>query len=437
MTTSIKAPKTSNTEFISGRRSLLRSTAALTAATALGQSSFSWAAARDTIRIGYISPRTGPFSPFAEADDFIVDQIRKTIADGLVVGGKKYKVEILVRDDQSSPDRQSNLAAELINKENVDLMLAQVAIGPNASQQCELNGVPCISTVGPWQAWMFPLKGDIAKGFKSVFHFFWGLEDIADVYLDIWSGAQTNRIIGSAFSNDVPGNAMGDMKQGMPGAFAKAGYKIVDIGHFPVGADDFSSYIQTFKKENVEIITGLFNPPEWASFVKQSAQMGFKPKVATVAKALLFPGAVAALESRADGMSTEIWWTPAYPFRSSLTGQSAKQFADAYQAATKREWTQPMGVVHALFEAGVQALRDSGDPKDPVKVANAIRVMKHDTVLGRLDFTSSGIKNVSKIRVVGGQWRINANGKPEVFITHNRTAPEIPVQRKFEILKLV
>ena len=117
--------------------------------------------------------------------------------DGLTIGGKKYAVEILARDDQSNPDRQSNLAAELINKDNVDLMLAQVAIGPNASQQCELNGVPCISTVGPWQAWLFPLKGNPAKGFKNVFHFFWGLEDIVAVYEDIWKGAPTNKVIGS------------------------------------------------------------------------------------------------------------------------------------------------------------------------------------------------------------------------------------------------
>ena len=421
---------------LGGRRQLLRGAAALGAVAALGQAGKVWAADKDTIRIGYISPKTGPFSPFAEADDFILDQVRKSLADGLTVGGKKYKVEILARDDQSSPDRQSNIAAELINKENIDLMLAQVAIGPNASQQCELNGLPCISTVGPWQAWMFPLKGDPAKGFKSVFHFFWGLEDISDVYLDIWSAVPSNKAVGSVFSNDVPGNAMGDMKLGMPGAFAKAGYKVVDIGRFPVGADDFSSYIQAFKKDNVEIVTGLFNPPEWASFVKQSAQMNFKPKVATVAKALLFPGGVAALGPRADGMSTEIWWTPAYPFKSSLTGQTARQFADAYTAATKREWTQPMGVVHALFEAGIQALKASGNPKDPVKVADAVRVMKHDTIIGRLDFTSSGIKNVSKMRVVGGQWRVNAAGKPELFITNNKTAPEIPVQRKFELLKL-
>lgn len=417
------------------KRGFLKGAAALSASAALGPISTAWAADKDTIRIGYISPKTGPFSPFTEADDFILDQVRKALADGLTVGGKKYKVEILARDDQSSPDRQSNLAAELINKDSIDLMLAQVAIGPNVSQQCELNGVPCISTVGPWQAWMFPLQGDPAKGFKSVFHFFWGLEDIADVYLDIWREVASNKVVGAAFTNDVPGNAMGDAKLGMPGAFSKAGYKIVDIGRFPVGGDDFSTYIQAFKKENVEIVTGLFNPPEWASFVKQSAQMGFKPKVATVAKALLFPGAVAALGSRAEGMSTEIWWTPAYPFKSSLTGQTARQLADSYTAATKRDWTQPIGVVHALFEAGIQALKASGDPKSPAKVADAVRVMKHDTIIGRLDFTASGIKNVSKMRVVGGQWHLNAAAKPEIFITHNRTAPEIPVQRKFELLK--
>lgn len=418
------------------RRFVLRGGMALGAAGALAHSGMSWAADKDTIRIGYISPKTGYAAEFSEADDFIIEQVRKSLADGLVIAGKKYKVEILARDDQSSPDRQSNIAAELINKEGIDLMLAQVGIGPGASQQCELNGVPCVSTNTPWQAWMFPLKGDPAKGFKNTFHMFWGVEDIVDVFLDIWSSAPLSKVVGSAFSNDVPGNSMGDIKLGMPGAFAKAGYKIVDIGRFRVGADDFSSYIQAFKKNNVEIVTGLFSPAEWASFVNQSAQMGFKPKVATIAKALLFPSGVAALGARAEGMSTEIWWTPAYPFKSSLTGQTARQFADAYTASTKRDWTQPMGIVHALFEVGIQALKASGDPKDPVKVANALRAMKQDTIVGRIDFTSSGIKNVSKIRVIGGQWRLNPNGKPELFITNNKTAPEIPVQRKFELLKL-
>ncbi|WP_228142881.1 hypothetical protein, partial [Acinetobacter baumannii] len=75
----------------------------------------------------------------------------------------------------------------------------------------------------------------------------WGTEDIAAVYLNVWKDAGTNKVVGSVLSNDVPGNAMGDAKLGMPGAFAKAGYKIIDVGRFPIGADDFSTHIQAFK----------------------------------------------------------------------------------------------------------------------------------------------------------------------------------------------
>ena len=415
------------------RRRFLGQTAAVAAAATLGTPrAFG---ADNTIRIGYISPRTGPFAPFSEADEFIIGQVKKSLAGGLSIGGKRYSVEILARDDQTSSDRASNIAAELINKDNIDLLLCNSAVGPGAPQQCELNGVPCVSTMTPWQAWLFPMKGDPAKGFKSAFHFFWGIEDIGNVFLDIWSSLSTNRVLGTAFENTVPGNAMGDAKLGMPAQFAKAGYTLVDAGRYSLGADDFSTHIQAFKKANVELITGLFNPPEWATFMKQSIQMGFRPKVATVAKAFLFPSGVAALGQRADGMSTEIWWTPSYPFQSSITGQTARQLAQAYTAATKREWTQPLGVNHALFEAGIGALKASGDPKNPKAVTDALRTLKQETLIGKLDFGGSGIKNVSKIRVVGGQWRLSAQGKPEIFITHNRTAPEIPTERQFELLK--
>jgi len=424
-------PKDSSTSL--ARRHFFKKGAAIAAAATLGTPQAF--AADNVVRIGYISPRTGPFAPFSEADDFIIDQVRKSLAGGLSMGGKRYSVEVIARDDQTNSDRASNLAAELINKDNIDLLLCNSAVGPGAPQQCELNDVPCVSTMTPWQAWLFPMKGDPSKGFKSAFHFFWGIEDIGGVFLDIWSGLSTNRILGTAFENTVPGNAMGDPKLGMPAQFAKAGYTIIDAGRYPLGADDFSTHIQAFKKANAEVITGLFNPPEWATFMKQSIQMGFRPKVATIAKAFLFPSGVAALGPRADGMSTEIWWTPSYPFRSSITGQTSRQLAEAYSTVSRREWTQPLGVNHALFEAGIAALKASNDPKNPKAVAQALRTLRQDTVIGTLDFAGSGIKNVSKIRVVGGQWRLNAQGKPEIFITHNRSAPEIPVERPFEALK--
>jgi hypothetical protein len=56
------------------------------------------------------------------------------------------------------------------------------------------------------------------------------------------------------------------------------------------------------------------------------------------------------------GLSTEIWWSPSHPFKSGLTGQSAKELCGAYEHSTGRPWTQPIGFQHALFEVAIDVL---------------------------------------------------------------------------------
>ena len=41
-----------------------------------------------TIKIGHVSPRTGPLAGFGEADGFILEQVRGILGKGLTVGGK-------------------------------------------------------------------------------------------------------------------------------------------------------------------------------------------------------------------------------------------------------------------------------------------------------------------------------------------------------------
>ena len=69
--------------------------------------------------------------------------------------------------------------------------------------------------------------------------------------------------------------------------------------------------------------------PAFSNFWAQAAQQGYKPKIATIGKAMLFPSAVESLGPRGKNLTVEVWWTPAYPFKSSLTGQSAAQLCDA------------------------------------------------------------------------------------------------------------
>ncbi len=71
-------------------------------------------AADPVIKLGHVSPRTGPLAGFAEADDYVLAGIQKALAGGIENNGKSYQVEIISKDSQSNPNRAAEVASELI-----------------------------------------------------------------------------------------------------------------------------------------------------------------------------------------------------------------------------------------------------------------------------------------------------------------------------------
>ena len=386
------------------------------------------------IKIGHVSPKTGPLAGFGEADGFIIDQVKTILAKGLAVGGKTYPVEIVTKDSQSSGTRASEVASELILHDKVDLLLA--ASTPDttnpAADQAEVNEVPCITTNCPWQPYFFGRNGDPAKGFTWTYHFFWGLEDVIAAYLPMWDSASTNKVVGGLFPNDADGNAWGDPQRGLPPALTKAGYQLHDPGRYQLMNNDFTSQISQFKAAGADIVVGNMIPPDFATFWSQAAQQGFHPKIVTIGKALLFPSVVASLGPRGDGLTTEIWWTPDFPYKSGLTGQSARQLTDAYVDATRRPWTQPIGYQHALFEVAIDVLKRTKSV-DPKSILAAITATDYSSIVGKVHWTGQPVKNVSKTPLVAGQWQ-RAGNDYNLTITENKSAPDIPVGGKLQLL---
>jgi branched-chain amino acid transport system substrate-binding protein len=247
----------------------------------------------------------------------------------------------------------------------------------------------------------------------------------------MWGQLKTDKSVGGLFPNDGDGNAWGDTHVGFPPVLDKLGYKLTDPGRYQNLTDDFSAQISAFKKAEFDIITGVVIPPDFTTFWNQASQQGFKPKAASIGKAILFPVAVEALGKNGNNLSSEVWWTPNHPFKSSLTGQSAKAIADAYEKASGKQWTQPIGFVHALFEVAVDALKRSGEV-DNKAVVKAISSTKLSTVVGHIEWGQKNLppfaqKNIAKTPLVGGQWRLRNGNKYEIVITDNKTATEIPV----------
>jgi branched-chain amino acid transport system substrate-binding protein len=387
-----------------------------------------------TIKIGHVSPRTGPLAGFGEADGFILDQVRGILAKGLESGGKVYQVEIISKDSQSSGTRAAEVASELILHDKVDLIVASATPDTTnpVADQAEVNEVPCITTNCPWQPYFFGRNGDPTKGFTWTYHFFWGLEDVIAAFLALWDGQPTNKVVGGLFPNDADGNAWGDPQRGLPPALAQAGYRLIDPGRYQVMNNDFTSQITRFKEAGAEIVTGNMIPPDFATFWSQAAQQNFHPKIVTIGKALLFPSVVNSLGQRGNGLTSEIWWTPNYPYRSGLTGQSAQQLTDAYTSATKRPWSQPIGYQHALFEVAIDVLKRAKSI-DPKSILEAIVATNYNSMVGPVHWTGQPVKNVSKTPLVAGQWQRH-DGAFELVITANKPAPEIPLGGKLELL---
>jgi len=387
-----------------------------------------------SIKIGHVSPRTGPLAGFGEADGFILDQVRGILAKGLESGGKTYPVEIVSKDSQSSGTRASEVAAELILRDKVDLIVGSATPDTTnpVADQAEVNEVPCITTNCPWQPYFFGRNGDPKKGFTWTYHFFWGIEDVIAAFLALWEGQPTNKVVGGLFPNDADGNAWGDPQRGLPPALAQAGYRLIDPGRYQVMNNDFTSQITRFKEAGAQIVTGNMIPPDFATFWSQAAQQNFHPKIVTIGKALLFPSVVNSLGSRGNGLTSEIWWTPNHPFRSGLTGQSAQQLTDAYTGATKRPWSQPIGYQHALFEVAIDVLKRAKSI-DPKAILDAIVATNYNSMVGPVHWTGQPVKNVSKTPLVAGQWQ-RRGGSFELVITANKPAPEIPVGGTLELL---
>lgn len=390
----------------------------------------------DTLKIGFVSPRTGPLGSFGEGDGYVLELARKALSGGITIGGKKYNVEILDRDTQSDPARASQLAKGLINNDKIDMMLTTSTpevVNP-VSDACEAAGVPCLATVIPWEAFYFGRGAKFGEPspFKWTYLFSFGVPDILKSYLSLWPMVPNNKKVAALLPNDADGNAI---RGAMLPELQKAGYTIVDGGAYETGTTDFSAQIAKFKTEQCEILMTFPIPPDYATFWRQAAQQGLNKtmKVVQVAKTGLFASNIEVLGPLGYQTSVAAYWHKDFPYKSNLTGLTGHQLADGYELAAKRQWTQQLGATLSLLDAGIDALKASSNPKDKAAVAKALSTLKTTTMMGKVDFTKGPVPNVSPTAMIGAQWVKAPSGskwKLDYVLTENAGDKSVPVTAK-------
>jgi branched-chain amino acid transport system substrate-binding protein len=392
-----------------------------------------------TIKVGFVSPITGPAAGFGEPDPYVIGLAKNAFKNGLTIGGTNYSVQIVSRDGQSTPSVGAQVANDLIQNQKVDLMLATSTpetVNP-VSDACEAAHVPCISTVVPWEAWYLGRGGKIGQPtpFKWTFHYCFGVLQFFLAYTHLWPQVPTNKKVGVMWPNDADGNAI----RGALGPLLKsAGYTIVDPGAYEDGTNDYSAQIQKFIAEDCQIFNTFPIPPDFATFWHQAAQQGYtkKVKIAQIAKTGLFPSQVTSLGAIGNLLASGVYWAPTWPYKSSLTGLTSKQLGDGYESASGKQWNQQTGASMSLFDVAAAVLKASGDPKNKQKIVDAMKTLTVETPVGNLDWTKNPdfgpgtmpVSGVVSTPIIGGQWKQGVSKWPLDFaICEHAADPNVPV----------
>lgn len=376
---------------------------------------------KEFILIGRVNPTTGPLAGFGEGTPTVEEMaIEKINADGGIYikeYDKKIPLKLIAVDSESNPTKASEAATKLVLQDKVDLLIT--AHTPDTtvpvSAVAERYQIPTISVDSPVDVWL------TGGPYTWVFHTGFVVESLNSVFLDMWDLVDTNKKVGFLFGSDPDGSYISGVIKEQAEA---RGYTCIDPGRFPQGTKDYTTIINQFKKEGVDIVTGNMITPDFATAWQQMHQQGFVPKVMTMGKAPLFPTDVASFgNDLGEGVTTEVWWSENHPYTSSLTGQSAMELANWWTETTDKQPSAVLGFKHAAIEIAVDALTRA-QTLDKEQLRDAIKATNLDTIIGHIQYND---ENYSESMLVGGQWTKGDTWDWEMNIISNKQAPEVPL----------
>ncbi len=223
-----------------------------------------------TIKIGINAPLTGDIPKVGEGTKFAAEMWLEEIGGVINVGGKDYKVELVIEDNESKGESAAAVNTKLITQDEV-----LVIVGPQASKQAVPAGAVAndleTPMISPWSTnpattkdrpWVFraafldPFQGPVMANFVTEE---FGFTKAAVLY-DI--------------ASDYPKGLAEFFKQAWEELHGAG--SVVAFESFTTGDTDFSAQLTKIIDSGAEV---LFTPQyynEVALIVKQAHELGFK-----------------------------------------------------------------------------------------------------------------------------------------------------------------
>lgn len=386
-----------------------------------------------SITIGRVVPLTGPLVDVGRETPWLDENKIAQLENGaLQVGDQMCTIEYEIYDSRGTAAGSAEAAQEAILNDEVDMLIAQgTPDTTNApSDLCERYGIPCVTTNTPIEAWLLGPDGQ-PKDYDYTFHFFFGVPDLVTNHIGMIQQLPGgfNGNIGFLYPNDPDGQVFAQI---FTPAFQGEGWETIDPGRFEQGLPDFSSIINQFKRNRVEVVTGVLAPPDMQTYLQQAAQLDYAPLMYIIDKGTGYPEPMRALGEFGEGLLGVNFWSPAFPGMSQYGGYDGQALVDAYEADNPgRSYSPGLAWTDAAYDILFDALQRAGSTDTDAIVA-ALAETDLDTVTGQVNFND---QNYSVAPLGGAQWQLNEDGELEKENVFNDVYPEVELTSEMRLFQ--
>lgn len=392
------------------------STAPATTATQAGQ-------APSQILIGGVVPLTGVAASFGQGTFGLkaaVDDLNKQ--GGILVKeyNKKIPVKLELLDDQSVTTQISTLAQSLILNDKANFLVTSpewpqdIAATANVAEKYK---TPFIAYGGPFEpnmamrqaagGWKYTWESGFAIGAPPPEGDF-RANKLGYTNMGLWMGyleqfgSQTNKKV-AVFASDDP-DGRGWYEAFVP-ALQKAGYDTIgsdkELGIAPDNTNDFTPIIKQWMDSGAQLLMGNAPAPWVGTLLRQSATLGFKPKVIIAEKAgMLYDDIMSWGGNLPNGVMALIEWTPAIKNVQGIGDTTAQSLNDAWHKSTGEPFQPMVGCGYSQIQILANAIERAGTlNKDQVNAALA--QTDFTSMRGRAKFDAT---QFCRFPIAYGQW---------------------------------
>lgn len=355
------------------------------------------AAVAQVIKVGAVVPLTGRYAgggaQVRAGYEIGVEDVNRR--GGVMVGGKKMPLELVLLDDESDATKTVS-RLEVLAAQDVVAYLGGFGsdLHAAAASVAEKNKIPYLGVA-------FALHKIHQQGFRYLFSPFWKSPDIGHQLVVLFKSIPpADRPKSVAIFQEKT-----DWGREMATAWVEAGpaggYRVVVHAEYAPGSKDFSDMILKAKAANADVVFALPTPPDGMTMIKQMKELDYNPKLALLIRAPDPPVWSKNLGKDGDYVLLAPGWHHA------VKAPGVKELNEAHVKRFGRPADPITGPAYACVQILAAAIEKAGAP-DREKIRDAIAATDLTTVIGPVKFRPDGTGVVQSVFL---QW---INGKQEL-----------------------